>query len=178
MSLGILKGETQINSENSHLVASILDEVFDKKNEVATIAWKKGTPVSKTIRNSFNYLLWYAKDKDKVESRKLFFERTGIEGTTEDPKKLALWGEFENGEVRTLTTEEKRNIQATREKTKVFRVDKIIERGDDEDKKFEFEFDGEKHKPEIGYCWRGDKNQMEVLKKANRILKTRDGFGG
>ncbi len=167
----------QISDENVHLVRCILDEVFDKKNEVATIAWKKGTPVSKTIRNSFNYLLWYAKDKDKVESRKLFFERTGIEGTTEDPKKLALWGEFENGEVRTLTTEEKRNIQATREKTKVFRVDKIIERGDDEDKKFEFEFDGEKHKPEIGYCWRGDKNQMEVLKKANRILKTRDGFG-
>jgi adenine-specific DNA-methyltransferase len=167
----------QISDENVHLIRCVLDEVFSKENEVATIAWKKGTPVSKTIRNSFNYLLWYAKDKKQVDARKIFFERTGIEGTTEDPKKLALWGEFENGEIRTLTTDEKRNIESTKLKAKVFRVDKIIERGDDEEKRFEFEFEGEKHKPEIGYQWRGDKEQMKRLKDANRILKTREGFG-
>jgi adenine-specific DNA-methyltransferase len=167
----------QISDENVHLIRSILDEVFDRKNEVATIVWKKGTPVSKTIRNSFNYLLWYAKDKEKVKSRKIFFERTGIEGTTEDPKKLALWGEFANGEVRTLTTNEKRNILLTREKANVFRVDKIIERGDDEDKQFEFEFEGQKYTPDKGYQWRGDKIQMQRLLEANRILKTKDGFG-
>lgn len=167
----------QISDENVHLIRCILDEVFDRKNEVATIAWKKGTPVSKTIRNSFNYLLWYAKDKDKVKSRKLFFERTGIEGTTEDPRKLALWGEFANGEVRTLTTDEKRNILLTREKANVFRVDKIIERGDDEEKRFEFEFEGEKYTPEKGYQWRGDKIQMQRLLDGKRILKTKDGFG-
>ncbi|NEU09231.1 site-specific DNA-methyltransferase [Flavihumibacter sp. R14] len=167
----------QISDENVHLIRSILDEVFDRKNEVATIVWKKGTPVSKTIRNSFNYLLWYAKDKEKVKSRKIFFERTGIEGTTEDPKKLALWGEFQNGEVRTLTTDEKRNILLTREKANVFRVDKIIERGDDEEKQFEFEFEGQKYTPDKGYQWRGDKIQMQRLLEANRILKTKDGFG-
>ncbi len=167
----------QISDENVHLIRCILDEVFDKNNEVATIVWKKGTPVSKTIRNSFNYLLWYAKDKKLVETRKLFFERTGIEGTTEDPKKLALWGDFENGEVRTLTTNEKRNIELTKEKAKVFRVDKVIERGDDPEKRFEFEFEGEKHKPETGYQWRGDEVQMKRLKDSNRIIKTREGFG-
>ncbi len=167
----------QISDENVHLIRSILDEVFNRKNEVATIVWKKGTPISKTIRNSFNYLLWYAKDKDKVKSRKIFFERTGIEGTTEDPRKLALWGDFANNETRTLTTDEKRNIQLTREKANVFRVDKIIERGDDEDKRFEFEFEGKKYTPDKGYQWRGDKIQMQRLLDANRILKTKDGFG-
>lgn len=167
----------QISDENVHLLRCILDEVFERKNEVATIVWKKGTPVSKTIRNSFNYLLWYAKDKGKVKSRKIFFERTGIEGTTEDPKKLALWGEFKNGEVRTLTTDEKRNILQTREKANVFRVDKIIERGDDAEKQFEFEFEGQKYTPDKGYQWRGDKIQMQRLLEADRILKTKDGFG-
>jgi adenine-specific DNA-methyltransferase len=167
----------QISDENVHLIRSILDEVFDRKNEVATIVWKKGTPISKTIRNSFNYLLWYAKDKEKVKSRKIFFERTGIEGTTEDPRKLALWGDFEMGETRTLTTDEKRNILITKEKANVFRVDKIIERGDDEEKRFEFEFEGEKYTPDKGYQWRGDKIQMQRLLDANRILKTKDGFG-
>ncbi len=169
----------QISDENVHKVRSLLDEVFEKKNQVATIAWKKGTPISKTIRNAFNYLLWYSKDYDACanKTKKLYFERTGIEGTTEDPKKLALWGEFADGEIRTLTTDEKRNIRSTSEKAKIFRVDKIIERGSEEDKIFDFSFEGETHRPKTGYQWRGDPAQMDVLLKANRILKTKDGFG-
>ena len=167
----------QISDENVHLIRCILDEVFGKTNEVATIVWKKGTPISKTIRNSFNYILWYCKDIEKVKSKKVFLERTGIEGSMEDPKKLALWGDFNNGETRTLSTEEKRNIQATKQSASIFRVDKIIERGDYEDRKFEFEFEGKKYKPDNGYCWRGNPVQMERLKKANRIIKTKEGFG-
>ncbi len=169
----------QISDENVHIVRCILDEILGKQNEIATIAWKRGTPVSKTIRNSFNYLLWYSKDKEKASHKikKIFYERIGIEGTTEDPKKLALWGEFESGEERTLTTDEKRNIIETSKKAQIFRIDKIIERGDDEDRKFEFEFQGELYKPKKGYCWRGDPIQMQRLKDANRIIKTKEGFG-
>jgi len=167
----------QISDENIHLVRCVLDEVFERENEVATIAWKKGTPTKKTIRNAFNYLLWYCKDINKVKSHKLFTERIGIEGTTEDPKKLALWGEFEDGEARTLTTDEKRNIIGTRENARVFRVDKIIERGDDPERKYEFEFQGEKYAPKSGYVWRGKKGQMQLLKDKNRLVRTREGFG-
>ena len=167
----------QISDENVHLTRCVLDEVFGKENEVATIVWKKGTPVRKTIRNAFNYLLWYSRDEDKTKSRKLFAERIGNEGTTEDPRKLALWGEFDNGEIRTLTTEEKRNMLSTRSKSKVFRVDKVIERGDDPERKFEFEFDGEISVPKVGYVWRGKKDQMQRLKDEGRIIKTKAGFG-
>jgi adenine-specific DNA-methyltransferase len=167
----------QISDENVHFVRCVLDEVFNKENEVATIVWKKGTPTKKTIRNAFNYLLWYSKDVSNIKSRKLFSERTGIEGTTEDPKKLALWGEFKNGETRTLTTDEKRNIIQTREKAKVFRVDKVIERGDDSERQFEFEFEGEVYKPKAGYVWRGKIEQIQRLKDENRMVRTREGFG-
>lgn len=169
----------QISDENVHLVRTVLDEVFHQENECATIVWKKGTPTSNIIRNSFNYLLWYAKNKKKITEkiRKLFLVRTGIEGTTEDPKKLALWGEFETGEVRQLTTEEKRNIITTNKICKIFRVDKIIERGQDVKKRFNFYFENEKHVPKEGYCWRGNLEQMERLKNQNRIIKTKEGFG-
>lgn len=167
----------QISDENAHLVRCTVDEVFEKSNEAATIVWKKGTPTSKIIRNSFNYLLWYCKDITKIKSRKLFTKRTGIEGSTEDPKKLALWGEFINGDIRTLTTDEKRNIILTNEKAKVFRVDKIIERGDDSERKFDFEFEGENFTPKPGYVWRGKFDQMLRLKEQNRIIKTKEGFG-
>jgi len=167
----------QISDENAHLIRILLDEVFGKENEVSTIVWKKGTPVAKHIRNSFNYLLWYAKDLQHLRTNKLFYERTGIEGTTEDPKKLPLWGEFHNGETRTLTTDEKRNIYVTRKVAKIFRVDKIIERGNDPERKFTFNFEGEEYTPKNGYVWRGKIDQMERLKKCNRVIKTREGFG-
>jgi adenine-specific DNA-methyltransferase len=51
----------QISDENVHLIRILLDEVFGRQNEVSTIVWKKGTPVAKHIRNSFNYLLWTPK---------------------------------------------------------------------------------------------------------------------
>ena len=167
----------QISDENVHLVRCLMDEVFGSENQVRTIAWKKGTPVSKTIRNSFNYLIWYCKNIDEVKVRKLFTERRGDEGSTEDPKKLALWGDFENGETRTLTTDEKRAIINTRQVSKVFRVDKIIESGSDEKRVFPFEFNGEKFDPPKNQQWRGDEDQMTRLQKLGRVVKTDRGFG-
>jgi adenine-specific DNA-methyltransferase len=169
----------QISDDNVHHVREVLDEVFGPKNECATIVWKKGTPTSKTIRNAFNYILWYTKDISKASDKikKLFFERTGLEGTTEDPKKLALWGEFSNELVRPLTTEEKRNIVTLSKDVKIFRVDKVIERGNDQERKFEFGIDGEKYIPKEGYCWRGDIDQMKRLLKANRLIQTKEGYG-
>lgn len=169
----------QISDENVHLVRCLMDEVFGSENQCATIAWKKATPESKTIRNAFNYILWYTKDIERASEKvkKIYSERTGIEGTTEDPKKLALWGEFASGEVRTLTTEEKRDIYGTRRKAKVFRVDKVIESGNDEERKGPFEFEGEVHYPKSGFCWRGKSYQMDKLKQLNRIVKTKEGFG-
>lgn len=167
----------QISDENVHLVRSVIDGVFDKSNEVATIVWKKGTPTAKVVRNSFNYILWFAKALNQIKTRKLFLMRTGIEGSTEDPKKLALWGEFENRETRTLTTDEKRNIVSTREKARIFRVDKVIERGDDPERKFEFNLNEDSYTPKAGYVWRGKKDQMERLKSHNRLIRTKKGFG-
>ena len=169
----------QISNENVHHIRELLDEIFGSENECATIIWKKGTPTAKIIRNSFNYLLWYTKNiNDAVnKTHKLYLKRSGIEGSTEDPKKLALWGEFNNGEVRPLTTEEKRNIRNISDKAKIFRVDKVIERGDDPERKFNISLNGEDFVPKSGYVWRGNKKQIERLIKQNRIIKTKEGYG-
>lgn len=169
----------QISDDNVHHVRELCDEIFGHENECATIVWKKGTPTAKIIRNSFNYLLWYAKDINAVSTKthKLYLERTGVEGSTEDPKKLALWGEFNDGEVRPLTTEEKRSIQTVSQRAKIFRVDKVIERGDDPERKFSIALDGNDFAPKEGYVWRGKKNQIEQLIEHNRLIKTKEGYG-
>lgn len=168
----------QISDENVHYVRQLCDEVFGRNNECATIVWKKGTPTAKIIRNSFNYLLWYAKDAEKVGNKvhKLYTERSGIEGSTEDPKKLALWGDFEHGETRPLTTDEKRAILATSQIANIFRVDKVIERGDDPERKFSISLDGTCFTPKEGYVWRGKYDQIQRLIEKNRLIKTNEGY--
>ena len=79
----------QISDENVHLLRALADEVLGPQNAVATIVWKKGAPRSKTIKNAFNYILWYAKDTDVCKVRKVYRPRDVNEGSTEDPKKLA-----------------------------------------------------------------------------------------
>jgi adenine-specific DNA-methyltransferase len=169
----------QISDENVHYIRSLCDEVFGHENECATIVWKKGTPTAKIVRNSFNYLLWYAKDIEAVGNRvhKLYVERTGIEGSTEDPKKLALWGDFKDGETRPLSTDEKRQIVQTSQIAKIFRVDKVIERGDDSERRFAVALDGNDFIPKPGYVWRGKKGQIQRLIDQNRLIKTKDGYG-
>lgn len=169
----------QISDENVHLVRCLLDEVFGPDNQCATIAWKKASPESKTIRNAFNYLLWYAKNINELNGKvkRLFHERTGLEGTTQDPKKLALWADFPNGESRPLTTDEKRSVRNLPNDVKVFRIDKIVDRGEYEDRRFGFEFQGQTHWPKKGFSWRGNEEEMQHLRAAGRIVVTPEGLG-
>ena len=127
------------------------------------------------MRNTFHYLLWYARDVGSLKSRKLFRPRRISEGSTEDPRKLALWGEFPDGTTRPLTTEEKREERLLPTGTSVFRSDKIVDLG--VDRRFELDVSGLTLSPPHGYQWRGDEEQMRRLATAGRVLKTRDGVG-
>ena len=158
----------QISDENVHLLRTLVDEVFGPQNAVATIVWKKGAPSSKTIKNAFNYILWYAKDVDACKVRKLYRSREVNEGSTEDPKKLALWGELPDGITRPLTTDEKRAPWLVPEGTRVFRIQDLEGTGEH----FAVEMDGKSYWPRKGRRWRGNPEQFERLKYAGRISVT------
>jgi adenine-specific DNA-methyltransferase len=169
----------QISDENVHHVRELMDEVFGADNQCSTIVWKKGTSDSSTIRNAFNYLLWYTKDIKKAAKKikKLYTERSGNEGSTDDPKKLALCGEFRDGSVRSLTTDEKRNILVTREVAKVFRIDPVAAAGSEEERMGPLRFEGKDYLPRTGQCWRAGDLERRRLVRAGRIAKTEEGFG-
>lgn len=166
----------QISNENVHLVRSLLDEVFGAENFVATIVWKKAAPDTSTIRNAFNYLLWVAKDVQMLKVRKLYRARRLSDGSTEDPKKLALWGEFPDQPERPLTTEEKRGELGLPAGTRVFRMDKIVDQGV-EARVFPLQVRGESLLPPKGFQWRGDQEEMQRLVIADRVRRTKDGVG-
>ncbi len=97
----------QIGKENLHRMALILDEVFGAENSVSQITYSTGgTRTSSTLPSVSSYLLWYAKDIEKVKYRQLY------ESVASRKEMLDLFSwdariELEDGTTRPLTAEEK-----------------------------------------------------------------------
>ena len=98
----------QMGTENVHRLSVILDEVFGAENRVATIAFaKSGATSAKHLPQVADWLLWYAKDRERVKYRQLYEPLTRKE-------KLAHmnWDamvELQDGSCRDLTKAEREN---------------------------------------------------------------------
>ena len=91
----------QISLENVHHIRKILDEIFIENNFVTEIIVQKtGGLVQSFLPQTYDILVWYAKDKSQLKFHKLFLPRSG---TPNDYQYL----ETSNGERRSLTKEEK-----------------------------------------------------------------------
>ena len=99
----------QIGADNVHEVVMLLAEVFGRENHVATIPYRTTTnPSTNMIPEIGNWIVWYA--KDKVSARKKY--RQLYEPTQSRREILDYWEhraryEEMNGEIRTLTREER-----------------------------------------------------------------------
>lgn len=63
----------QIGDENVHLVRSVLDEVFGAANIIAEIIVEKTSGASmEHLDRVSDFVLWYAKDKERVKYRQIF----------------------------------------------------------------------------------------------------------
>ena len=66
----------QISDENVHRVRCLLDEVFGDANFVSTITWTRGgMTTSSGLATISDYLLWYAKDRERIKYRQLYMQR-------------------------------------------------------------------------------------------------------
>jgi adenine-specific DNA-methyltransferase len=68
----------QISDENVHLVRGLLSEIFGPANAMPTIVFRKttgaGSPTGyvEAIPQTFDYVLWFAKDPEKVKFNRMF----------------------------------------------------------------------------------------------------------
>ncbi|ADW67177.1 site-specific DNA-methyltransferase [Granulicella tundricola] len=94
----------QIGDENSHRVRALLDEVFGPDNAVSEIAFSKTTGLgAKFLSSRFDFLLWYAKDKDQAKFRRPYLSKSHEAGTAD----TYFWIRNEAGQYRALTRNEK-----------------------------------------------------------------------
>ena len=72
----------QIGDENLHLVRVIMDEVFGSNNFISIITFRKTAgQTSQNLPGTCDYVIWYARNKEKLKFRTLFKERgLGDEG--------------------------------------------------------------------------------------------------
>src|SRR5690606_26067664 len=71
----------QIGDENLHRVRSLLDEVFGAEMSVALIPFATTCGLASTaLDDVYNFVCWYAKDRNSLKYRPLFEERPLREG--------------------------------------------------------------------------------------------------
>lgn len=151
----------QISDENVHLVRNLLEEVFGSSNFVALIPFRKKTmPLgAKLIEQMYDFILWYAKDKEMIKYRKLFIDYR-IEGN-----KDYCWYQMPDDSEHQMTSEQINNHSLLPEEARVFLKKSLRASGKNPSGMFSYKFKGKEYpSTDSGYCT--DLEGMKNLDKA------------
>lgn len=161
----------QISDENVHIVRCVMDELFQSKNFVSQIIFrKKQMPLgAKFVENTCDYILWYCKDISKVKYHQLFKEMD-VEG---DPH----WNmvKLSEGTIRSMSKEELNNHNLLPKGSKIFRLLPLYPAGFNDTGLFPVHFKGKEIYPPKGKSWKTSQQGMNNLMAANRIGQFEDG---
>jgi len=156
----------QISDDNVHRVRVLMDEVFGEENACGLITfWKTSTSTRELLPTVADFLLWYARDKEKVEYHQVFVSReVGGEGASQ-----YTWAESANGgEIRRLSPEEIVRPSLIGDDWSVFSA------GDMTSSHYSpsgpVELLGKTYHPAKSRYWSTSPSGIERLKKANRLM--------
>jgi adenine-specific DNA-methyltransferase len=157
----------QINSENSHIIACLMDEVFGSENFVANIIFrKKSLPLgAKHLETMHDHILFYAKDKDHLKYRKLYEENDVSQISSHGPYALfpdESWKKIDPSEFRS-----KSHLQGT----KYYRLFSLIAPSYSSQTDYDLEFEGETFSPPSNGAWIVDKSKLRLLASIGRIQR-------
>ena len=156
----------QINDTNLSYVNELAAEIFRKANFMGIIAFVTSSSRSSTyLPLTFDFLLWYAKDKQSVKYHQLFIEKG--RAAASDP--TFSWVEYPDGTRRRMTKEEK-ELSLLPKDARVFKLADFTSQGTS--KPYSIELDGKKFLPSTGRHWRTHEEGAERLKRLNRLVVT------
>jgi len=158
----------QISDENMHHVREIMDDIFEVKNFVSLIAFKKGLGYSKTfIPAIYDYLIVYAKDKEKLKYRKPYIFDDSDNFFT------FSWIELPNGERRRLSKNDFKDEKLITV-GKLFQTSTLMSKGAASESQ-RFTFEGKDYYPSTGAHWKTKcPDGLDNLQKANRLIGVND----
>lgn len=155
----------QISDENVHLVRCLMDEVFGSENFVNQITFFKTTSqTANLLPSTGDYLIWYAKNKQEVKYRQIYFEKS----LESDSAGVYSWVELENGIRRRMTRDEKANPKLLPSNSRIFRLDNMTSQSGGKTTNFPVEIDGKKLIPGKGF-WKTNKQGVDALIEKRRV---------
>jgi adenine-specific DNA-methyltransferase len=159
----------QISDANLHHVREIMDEVFGAKNFVNLIMFQKtGYLGSEFLDSTYDFIIWYGKDKDKTKFRTLFVERT------EDALTRYNYLEDESGSSLKLTQDQLEGTDPI-PKGRRWRDKSLLSSGETKgESSLPFEFEGRTFKPNPGTHWNTGIKGLEKLASIGRIVRFKD----
>jgi adenine-specific DNA-methyltransferase len=153
----------QISEENLHRVRSVLDEILGADNFCGLITFVKTSAQEALLLPSVcDYLLWYAKDKEKVKFRKIWRPKSTDDPGTAEYNRI----ELADGDRRSMNAEEVENWSVLPKGSQPYRQDNIVSQRPPGD--FPVEFEGTTYRPITGY-WKTGVDGMAKLIDARRI---------
>ena len=153
----------QISEENLHRVRSVLDEILGADNFCGLITFVKTSAQEALLLPSVcDYLLWYAKDKEKVKFRKIWRPKSTDDPGTAEYNRI----ELADGDRRSMNGEEVENWSVLPKASRPYRQDNIVSQRPPGD--FPVEFEGTTYRPITGY-WKTGVDGMAKLIDARRI---------
>ncbi len=150
----------QIGDENVHRVRALLDEVFGDTNFAAQITFrKKMMPLGSDVAEGVSdYLLWYARDRSRIKTRPLFYEK---DSTGEGVWVFAMLPDGRRAAIS--------DVPLLPEGASVYQSISLLPAQYRKNQDFEIEFEGRIWQPPKKSCWKSDSKGMRRLQKANRL---------
>jgi len=154
----------QIGETNVHHVRAILEEVFGVENFQAQINFKATSALgAKGLAKAYDYLIWYAKDAERVKFRPIFKERD----VTNDPEWRFVDDPQSSRGYRKISDDEFLELKDYR---KLFRRSKLTSSGYTESCTFSFDFEGKTCQPFGGKSWVTTRDGVETLIQKKRLF--------
>ncbi|MCA2996496.1 site-specific DNA-methyltransferase [Gemmatimonas sp.] len=160
----------QISDENLHHVREVMDEVFGGENFCGVVPFKKttgaGSPTAKTEVLSVvaDYILWYAKDRQKVKYHQLYLPKSREEGGADQYTSI----ELADGLRRPLTAEERAGVSMIPEGARFFRLDNLTSQSGVDKTRYPVTLDGREYRPPTG-VWKTSEQGMQRLFASRRV---------
>ena len=156
----------QISDENVHRVRCLMDDVFGTENFCNVISFvKTGSKGGQLLDTVNDFLLWYARDKDKVKYRQLYFPKVfGGDRTAS-----YIWIESPDRQQRKKLSSQEQKQQQIPEGWKLFSAQNMTSQSGGENSRFPVIFEDQTIVPPRNF-WKTNPKGMENLIKANRLI--------
>ncbi len=150
----------QIGDENVHRVRALLDEIFGEENFAAQITFrKKMMPLGSDVAEGVSdYLLWYAKNRNTVKSRPLFYHKN----VDED-------GVWTHAMLPDGTRAQMPIPGGLPEGAAVYQSISLLPAQYRKNQDFPLTFEGRSWPPPKRNSWKTDREGMDRMVKANRL---------